>query len=743
MANGSLLSPSVTIRESDMSQVVAFEGTSVTVFGGNFTKGPIGFYQVVDSVENLRDLYGDPTKTNINEWMQCYNFLQYSNTLLVSRAANLDGDMKLLENVSYESDTFFLQDIKTKLNLKVYKQNGVDISFEKTDLFKVNDRISVMELPQTFKIKYLRDEQIDVMERDPNDPTNVVLQTVKKDVTTVTFDAIPELHDGDYIYKITEAVQPKGNKISLRGQVNLKPGEIIGFSDSNIDPLFRVLTSEIALINGQYFTNISYIGRDDDSQIVSATTGGKVYKLERTQSACAEVSVDGSEVDVNLLDTVEHTVPNYTTFDELQKSLPFVSETSKLKIFAKTPGAWGNLLEVAIANPEDFNKGKEAKDGISLDSLYEYIPDVGTFGLMVFYKNQLVETFTVSFNEKAKDDMNNSLYIENVINKKSNYILVNVNEANLETKVASRLEDNIINLYKGSDSEAGKDDIIDAYNVFENNEEVEIDIVMANELYQQAAAELVLKRLDCVAYISAPKEICVGLKATEATRKHLEWRKELNYNSSYIAIFSNYKYQYSPDLDKNVWINLCGDICGITAKVNFENGSHWASAGLNRGIIKNVVKLANSFSLTNRDELYKNQINPIVTFPNQGSVVWGNKTSQTKASSFDRVNTRRLFNEMERALAKMSKYQLFEFNDAFTRNYISSIIKPYLAGKKAARALTDFLVIVDETNNTPSVVANNQLIIDIYIKPVYVAEWIILHFVNVGTNDFSIAISKA
>ena len=97
---------------------------------------------------------------------------------------------------------------------------------------------------------------------------------------------------------------------------------------------------------------------------------------------------------------------------------------------------------------------------------------------------------------------------------------------------------------------------------------------------------------------------------------------------------------------------------------------------------------------------------------------------------------------MERALAKMSKYQLFEFNDAFTRNYISSIIKPYLAGKKAARALTDFLVIVDETNNTPSVVANNQLIIDIYIKPVYVSEWIILHFVNVGTNDFSIAISK-
>lgn len=117
------------------------------------------------------------------------------------------------------------------------------------------------------------------------------------------------------------------------------------------------------------------------------------------------------------------------------------------------------------------------------------------------------------------------------------------------------------------------------------------------------------------------------------------------------------------------------------------------------------------------------------------------KTAQTKASSLDRINIRRLLCEMERALGKMSKYSLFEFNDAFTRNYIVSIIKPYLAQKKAARALQDFLVVCDESNNTPQVVAQNQLLIDIYFKPTYVAEWIILHFVNVGTNDFSIAIS--
>ena len=119
------------------------------------------------------------------------------------------------------------------------------------------------------------------------------------------------------------------------------------------------------------------------------------------------------------------------------------------------------------------------------------------------------------------------------------------------------------------------------------------------------------------------------------------------------------------------------------------------------------------------------------------------KTSQTKNSSFNRINVVRIFKEMERALSKMSKYSLFEFNDAFTRNYLTSIIRPYLAGKKADRSIIDSLVVCDETNNTPQVIANNQLVCDIIIKPNYSAEWIILHFVNVGTNDFSIAVTGA
>lgn len=620
----SMISPSVITRETDLSQVVAFEGSSKICFGGNFTRGRIGTFTNVDSVSTLRDIFGGPNKKNYNDWYQVFNALQYTNSVLVSRAANLDGDLKEIKSVTYLQEDHKQNPLKDKRNITLYQTNEKEVTVERTDIFQVNQKINFGENPEVFKVKYTRDDMVSVMVKDDTDPNGVLLKAEERDVTIITLDERPTIEaDTAYIYVLTDVEQPEGNRICLKGSAGLKMGDIIGLTDSNIDPLFRVRSAEAVNINGIVYTNVIYVGKDDDSQVVTATEGAKIYKLERTQTACNEVSSQDEVFDIERLDLAEHTVPNYDVFDEMQKSLPFVNETAKLKFFARTPGEWGNLIEIAIANPEDFEKGKNAREGIALDSLFEYYPTAGQMGLMVFYKNELVETFTVSLDETAKDNLNNSLYIENVVNKKSNYILVNVNEANTVDKIPSYLDSKVISLYAGSDSEPGRDDIEEAYTVFENIEEVEVDIIMANELAPKAAAELAEKRKDCVAYIAAPKEICVGLKATEATRKHLEWRKSLNLNTSYVAIFSNYKYQYSSDLDKSIWINLAGDICGITAKVNFENGSHWASAGLNRGVIKNCEKLANSFSLSMRDDLYKNQINPIVTFPNQGSVIWG------------------------------------------------------------------------------------------------------------------------
>ena len=178
-------------------------------------------------------------------------------------------------------------------------------------------------------------------------------------------------------------------------------------------------------------------------------------------------------------------------------------------------------------------------------------------------------------------------------------------------------------------------------------------------------------------------------------------------------------------------------MAGLRANTNNNQASWWASAGLRRGVIRNIDKIAFSPSQPQRDTLYKNSVNPIVSFPNQGNLCWGQKTLLNYSSAFDRVNVRGLFNTIERAMAKAAKSQVFEFNDAFTRNAILAMFNPYLTSVKAGRGISDFLVICDTTNNTPDVISRNELHVDIYIKPNYAAEFIQLTFVNAGTRSFA------
>lgn len=140
--------------------------------------------------------------------------------------------------------------------------------------------------------------------------------------------------------------------------------------------------------------------------------------------------------------------------------------------------------------------------------------------------------------------------------------------------------------------------------------------------------------------------------------------------------------------------------------------------------------------------MYTNGINPVITFPGEGTVLWGQKTMLNRNSSFNRVNIRCLFNTIERTLARMSRYSVFEFNDAFTRNKVISTIKPYLAQVQAGRGITEFKVVCDTSNNTPQIIAENKLNVDIYIKPTYVAEFIHLTFINVGVNNFNVVVTE-
>jgi len=188
---------------------------------------------------------------------------------------------------------------------------------------------------------------------------------------------------------------------------------------------------------------------------------------------------------------------------------------------------------------------------------------------------------------------------------------------------------------------------------------------------------------------------------------------------------------------------LNGDIAGLCVRTDLSRDPWWSPAGFNRGHIKNVVKLAWNPQKSQRDELYKNSINPVVTVPGQGTILFGDKTLQAKPSAFDRINVRRLFIVLEKAIATAAKFTLFEFNDEFTRSQFVNMVEPFLRDVQGRRGIYDFKVVCDESNNTGEVIDRNEFVGDIYIKPARSINFIQLNFVAVRTGvDFEEVVGK-
>lgn len=572
-----------------------------------------------------------------------------------------------------------------------------------------------------------------------------------------------------------------GNKllISRAGNYN-GTGTIVSGASVAADVAAGVNAVTLSVGDGALFTTSDWIAFEEDAtggvdltavyEIINITTDtltldrvlenpidvtatfDNVYTVEVLTNALFEAvdTAAGAEAVTNDYEYIGSMQPilNAADFEAKEQSLAFTNITdSKLKIIARNPGVWSEDLEIAIATPTAFDAStpSTAFTGIALDDLFEYAPTGTEVGIIIKDGDIIVETWTVDFSSTAKDHNNKSLYVEDVINSSSSYIFVKENTANTDSikDYCATVNDSVgstISLVNGKNSSIQGDDLLNAYDLFNNKEELDIDIVIGNELDSGASAKLLVDtRKDCIAFVGANYSDIVGKKSPIAVKNLVTWRKTgaLNFNNMFVVACANYKFQYDRYNDKFRWINIAGDIAGLRAQTSMNRASWWASAGLERGQIKNVVKLAFNPTRGQRDLLYKNGLNPIVAFPGQGTVMWGQKTLLDKPSSFDRVNVRGLFNTMERALSKMAKYQVMEFNDNFTRNRIISMIKPYLSSVQAGRGIQAFLVICDESNNTPDIISRNQLVVDIFIQPTYVAEFIQLRFTNAGTNSFS------
>lgn len=737
-----MLSPGVFVREVDASLTTPQVSSSTAVFAGNFLKGPVGTYLVISDRKMLAEYYGLPNKYNYNDWYQCANYLDYGKTLYVSRAASLTGS--IIPTTSYINtagkEANIIPDYFTPTDLFVTSVDGstIKVRVQGPDSnININDFIIFGEdLKKSYKV-------LSIEEVDNGIGFNLTLE-----VGDSTLE--PDILIGKKVKIKTFSQKVEGNWLRLEGKnIDIKQGEIITFGENTTDARYRVLeVIKFPNTDGDILANIKFKYLESETaeneldgtkKDLSKMLGKLVKRVLLVRSATAEIpSIRGSFIKPIDYEEYEHLVLNTGHWQDVYDSLAFVSENSKLKFYARTPGSHGNNVKIAIAKYEDFGKSKELAPGIALDTLFEYKPAKDEICVCIFNGGSLQEKYIVSFDPKAKDYSNKSTYIENVINSKSDLVYVKFNGN--EDPIRSCLGLDIISLTNGTSSNPSNADIREAYNIFDNKEEVDVDLIIANEQDPHAAINLVETRKDCIGFVGCPYEASVGLKSAYAVKENVKFRNDLNVDSSYITLCGNYKYQYCPELGTNKWVNLAGDVAGLKAQSNSDTALWFAAAGANRGKIKNVIKLAYNPVQAQRDVLYVSSINPVVIFSGQGPVLWGQKTLQSKPSAFDRVNVRALFNYIERTLARMSKYSLFEFNDAFTRNNLVATMRPFLTRVQAGRGIQDFMVICDESNNTPNVVSQNQLICDIYIKPTYVAEFIRLTFVNAGTNDFSTVI---
>ena len=368
----------------------------------------------------------------------------------------------------------------------------------------------------------------------------------------------------------------------------------------------------------------------------------------------------------------------------------------------------------------------------------------------------------------AKNNDGSTNYYKDVINDASQYIWL----ANDRTNALSNTSVNVasatttapanMRMRFGSDGLSEETATLSilgaAYDLFVSPEDIDISLILQGkpiggttvvggetisnyQLANYIIDNICEVRKDCVALISPDKSKVLNNIGSEALSLK-NWRGAVR-NTSYAVLDSGYKYQYDRYNDIYRWIPLNGDIAGLCVRTDNTNDAWWSPAGFNRGNVKNVVKLAYNPRKSERDVLYSNGVNPVVTFPGQGTVLFGDKTLQAKPSAFDRINVRRLFIVLEKAISTSAKFSLFEFNDAFTRAQFKNLVTPYLRNIQGRRGITDFLVVCDETNNTAQVIDSNQFVGDIYIKPARSINFIQLNFVAVGTGvQFSEVVGK-
>ena len=362
-------------------------------------------------------------------------------------------------------------------------------------------------------------------------------------------------------------------------------------------------------------------------------------------------------------------------------------------------------------------------------------------------KGEVLEKFeAVSKASDAKSPQGDTNYYSDVLYNSSNYVFWmdhNASGSNWGTAAASTAFTDVtsvskVSLSNGSDgTTATTAQVKSAYEKYQDAETTDVGLIIAgagDSTHIDNLITIAENRKDCVVFASPERSDVVNI-ANSATQKDnvVGFFNGIS-SSSYVFFDSGYKYMYDRYNDIYRYVPLNSDMAGLSARTDMLADAWYSPAGLNRGVVRGAVKLAFNPTKSQRDELYRARVNPVTTFPGQGTVLFGDKTGLKNPSAFDRVNVRRLFIVLEKAISTASKVQLFEFNDEFTRAGFRNMVEPFLREVQGRRGITDYLVVCDETNNTGEVIDRNEFVAEIFVKPARSINFISLQFVATRTG---------
>jgi len=668
------VSPGITFTEVDITTSTPAVDTTSGAIGGVFRWGPVNDPVLVTSENDLVSKFGKPTNLNAETWFSAANFLSYSNALYVVRAANTTTQFAAIAGNSAIAAA----------NNTV---NNVDDFATKQSTLSSNYVAKWPgELGNTLKIA--------VCENATQFNSTINLRTANAMFDNVATKMTMSV--GSDVATVTLFSQANSSAAEAANTImnNITAGDIITVSSTNQN-------TQRLKIRAKNFVNVN--------------AGVATYTLQFDQPLKVENNIDAN--------TIARSWEYSTYFDAAPGRSAFVTANGNTALQSTDLTAQSDELHIVVVD----------EDGLIS----------GTIG-------GILETYTgVSRATDAKTSDGATNYYKTVINNNSQYVWAGTDRSGANSNTAV----NVVSVTTSTPatlSFAGGVDVSEvdisfgaisaAYDNFASIEDIDVSLIITGrtrggsngtQLANYLIDNIAEVRRDCVVFVSPEK---ADVLSTQTPAENVvEFRNSLR-SSSYAVLDSGYKYQYDKYNDVYRYIPLNADIAGLCVRTDATRDPWFSPAGVNRGSVRNVIKLPFNPKAAERDLLFKNGINPVITQQGLGTILFGDKTLLATPSAFDRINVRRLFISLQKTITRASNALLFEFNDEFTRAQFRNLVEPYLRDVQGRRGITDFKVVCDETNNTAQVIDSNRFVGDIYIKPARSINFIRLNFIAVRTG---------